>query len=501
MEFSVTKTQITTADNRFCATEEKSVELDVVLPDYCPDVAQILHCELVPTVSASGFNGDKLTADGVALLRVLYLDGQRRRVYTYEASQAFSAAFSVKSGQNEADAVVTAAADFVHCRAVSPRRLDIHGAVRVCAGVDALRETAVLDSVEDETVFYKPETVATAVLAGAAQKPFSVSETPTSADGVAAVLRSSAVPVTTDVKVLAGKVIVKGDLYVNALLCGEGDEPSLSEKQFVFPFSQMLDVAGTDETTVVDARVGVTSHSLRVEEDASGRVLYSNTKLLLSARAYREETATVLTDAYSTAMPLSAATEELTLCRPLAPLYEQLVCEQTLELPEDVSRVLSVWCDVKNAACKQPQERTLTAQLLVHLLAQTAGEQVTYYEREIEVETPLSSPGTDEEIEAAVIKTDVTGAKNGDLAVKVTLSLTRRPFERHRTTALTAITGDEAAAYPAEEAAVKLLYADEGETLWDVAKAAHTSVEALKTENELEADVLDKRTMLLVPLV
>ena len=49
-------------------------------------------------------------------------------------------------------------------------------------------------------------------------------------------------------------------------------------------------------------------------------------------------------------------------------------------------------------------------------------------------------------------------------------------------------------------AALTLYYADEGERLWDIAQMYCTSVEAIRMENELSDDVVQARSMILIPM-
>ena len=502
MEFKTKMQTIQTVSALLDATDERPIDADVVLPDYCPDVAAILTCELVPSVTACGQNGDKLTADGTALLRVLYLDEERKTVYTYEMSQAFAASFSCDGRVGEMAADVTAEADYVHCRAVSPRRLDIHGAVRVHAAAVSTGEQTALAGVEDGGVFLKTAPVTSGVPAGWAQKPFSVNEALGNADGAERVVRSCAVPTVTETKVLAGKVIVKGDLVITALLLCDGDSGKTAERRFSLPFSQMVDLAGTDENTTVDARVRVTAHHLRLEEENGETVLVSTTKLLLSAQAWKEETATVVTDVYAAAMPVSVETGVIEGRRLLAVSCEPLAVTETFPLLPDTASVLSAWCEATPLSTENGDgTRTLHGRLTVHLLTENGEGQVQYTDRTAEFSETLPAVGSGEETAFAVTSCETFSETEGQLTVKVSLCACRRQYEQTAVTAVTGCSGDESAAYPAEAAAVKIVYADAGENLWDVAKAAHTSVEALKIENELETDVLDKRTMLLVPLV
>ena len=53
----------------------------------------------------------------------------------------------------------------------------------------------------------------------------------------------------------------------------------------------------------------------------------------------------------------------------------------------------------------------------------------------------------------------------------------------------------------AEQAAVTLYFADEGEQIWDIAKRYHTSVGAILEENDLDAEIMTQGGMILIPLI
>ncbi len=502
MEFNEKTQPMTTTTALLDTADERPVDVDVVLPDYCPDVAAILCCELIPSVTASGWNGDKLTADGTALLRVLYLDEGRKTVYTYEITQAFSAAFLTDGRQNDTAAEVTATTDYVHCRAVSPRRLDIHGAIHVKASAATATAQTVLSDVAEENVYLKTETVTASVPAGAAQKPFSIGETIASADGIERVLRSCAVPTVSEIKVLAGKIIAKGNLHIHVFALCDAESGKTTGNEYTLPFSQMLDLPGVDEDATVDVTVRTVSHNVRIEEESGEKSLYSATKLALCAQAWTNENATVVTDVYATTMPVTVQTQAVDCRRLLSVSTEPMTVTKTMELPTDAAHILSAWCEATALSAENGEmTRTLGGRLSVHLLYADGEGQVQYAERTADFSERFAAVGTAEQSDFSVTSCDAFSEQEGQLTVKATLDVTRRQFEMTHVMAVTGVAGEETAAYPNEEAAVKIVYADAGESLWDVAKAGHTSVAALKAENELDGDVLPKRTMLLVPLL
>ncbi|MBO5798351.1 MAG: DUF3794 domain-containing protein, partial [Clostridia bacterium] len=128
MEFRVTDTAVSVCQMLADTVNEIPVDGDFQLPEYCPDVAAVLKCTVTPLVQSRQMSTDRLLADGVVQVRVLYLDEERRCVRAAEFSQPFSTAFPLPPVPGGAFWRLQAKTDYVNCRAVSPRRLDVHGA-------------------------------------------------------------------------------------------------------------------------------------------------------------------------------------------------------------------------------------------------------------------------------------------------------------------------------------------------------------------------------------
>ena len=86
------------------------------------------------------------------------------------------------------------------------------------------------------------------------------------------------------------------------------------------------------------------------------------------------------------------------------------------------------------------------------------------------------------------------------MEIKVELAVPRRCMMSESCQAVCSLEEDENGAFPTTDAALKIYYARGGESLWEIAKSCHTSMESVMEENGLTADVLKDDTMLLVPL-
>ena len=91
-------------DNRsFCTTvavldtvAEQLADVDLTLPDYCPDIEKILKCTLIPKIQTRTLSGGQLQIDGSCVVNVLYVDSIKKSIRCCEQSVNFSQSFSVK---------------------------------------------------------------------------------------------------------------------------------------------------------------------------------------------------------------------------------------------------------------------------------------------------------------------------------------------------------------------------------------------------------------------
>ena len=159
MDLKVMNKGIAVCETLFDDFDERPVDCDFVLPDYCPDIAAVLKCTLKPVVQSKQLSGDRLIADGIALIRVMYLDEGRKCVRCCEFSQPFTSTFAVKNVSVGAMIQVTAKTDYVNCRATSPRRLDVHGAFTVKLKITAEGGCEVVSGLKGDRLYTRKQTV------------------------------------------------------------------------------------------------------------------------------------------------------------------------------------------------------------------------------------------------------------------------------------------------------------------------------------------------------
>ena len=152
--------------------------------------------------------------------KVFYLDSVGNTVRCCENSRPFSATITLKQAVDRARIKAWTRVEYINCRATSSRRLDIHGAFSLCAKVTARSEFGVISSVNEADVEQQTDEVAFTQLETSAVQTFSVEEVlelPAGKPEAETILRSDATVNLQDFKVVANKIMLKGDVELKLL--------------------------------------------------------------------------------------------------------------------------------------------------------------------------------------------------------------------------------------------------------------------------------------------
>lgn len=483
--------------------DERPIDGEFALPDYCPEVAAVLKCLVEPLIQTRQMAGDRVVAEGTVLIRVLYLDEERTQVHACDFSQPFTSTFVLKKGVGSAPSCdISARTEYVNCRATGPRRLDIHGAFSVrlrmlCAGTAAL-----LSPPDGDDLCVCTHTADTTVPAAAAEKSFTVSEVLDIGGRapIAALLRTGCAIQAEPPTRLPGKLVLKGLLTLDNIYRTEtGEIESVTHE---IPFDQLLDIDGLKEDWLCDVRPSVSTRDIRVTPNQAGAntLLSVTLKINVGVTAYAAGQATAVTDAFSARFPVKAEKKRIvfTALRDIDTTRHTI--REQVELPEDIDRVLDVWTDAPTPAqCRSEDGAAVCGHLNMFMLARDRSGQIGYYERTAEYRLPVPEAEGERECRVTPLHTDFTPG-SGTLSVTVTLTLTCLRQTEEAVDCLTALSADEAAAYPPRRASLKLYYAAAGESVWEIAKTCRAPLSAITEENGLTADTVPEDRLLLIPL-
>lgn len=509
MELNIKKQPIAVSELMLAATAEHPIECDVLLPDYCPDIVRVLCCQVEGAVTDTAVRGNVFTVEGMATVTLCYL-GEVGGVRKTEYRLPFSKSFEL-SGE-PADPVYTVAVDqgYLNCRAASKRRLDIRGTLLISVRLYDTSERQVVSAAEGMGVQLRTGENEATRAGGQAIRHFSVADelsAPAGKQAVAEVVRADCRPVVQEARLVAGRVVLKGELLVHLLYKTDLESGQLETADYTLPLGQMLEVDSASEDDQCEVELTCTLVECTMEEsgDAAGRIrLEAQFTALL--RFYRPVVLSGATDSYSTLYQSDHTVRKFKVLKSYAPVSERTVVRTEAELPQDSEGVLDVWAiPTKAAARVEGNAMTATCLLTFIVFVRSAEKGVDSMVHAVEVTTGLAPAGQAESVEY-VPRFSVLGVSVADTGGKAQLTAQLLVGGAMLTfvtqSVLTDLTVDENSPKKLDPAIGLLIYfAQAGENIWDISKRYGALPAQVLADNGLTCEVIEEDTALMIPAV
>lgn len=507
MQFNVITQAIGADEILYDGSAEQPIDADITLPDYCPDIQRVLKCLITPRVSGVQVAGDRATADGTAVVRVVYV-GESGRISCFEQNYPFSKYAELKNTSENCCVNVRARTDYANCRAVSPRRIDVHGMISVSFKVSSKRNDEIITAAQGSGIQMQRHTVSAVSAVGAVERAFPMSEVIELGEdkpSVTCIIRSGAVALADDIKVISNKLLVKGELIVNVVYCSDDADGGLATVEHSMPISQIVELEGVDENCICNVKLVVTSLDVIPKADSSGenRLLDISARVCACASACSEIEMPVIVDTYSTSCDLKTEQRSVDFCRHIDTFKDTFLCKGTPEL-SGVERILNMWCsDIVHSCSKRDSDMVVSGTVMAHFIYMDKDGQPGYAERQIDFEHKRALKEDVErlkcESDAQICACAVSGVSDGKADVKIEMKVCADVYACETRKIITSIEPVECADKQKKASTLTIYFADSGERLWDIARHYNTTVEAVQQENSITGETVNEKRMLLIP--
>lgn len=509
MDYTLLKKAVSLQETVFDGCSEQPIDLDLTLPDYCPDILRILKCRVTPKIFTKSISGDRLEVEGSAEIKILYIDSIKKSVRCSDHNIPFSSSFNMK--QSPQNAIVTAKVktEYINCRALSPRRLDLHGAFSICAKVICKCDKDFPVDIDDKAVQIKSKSSSVSTLEGMGQQQFLLSDTVTLGNdnsSIESILKSDATIIKGECKAISNKVIVKGDVNIKVLYLADINTGETKLFDYTMPFSEILDADGVDEGCLCVTNIELVNHTVGLKSDYgdTNHTVTFEIKLSATALGYKNSEITPVVDAYSTDYDINLIFSQAQLKCIDRCYSENCITKATVDAGCDsIMSIIDLWCEQCNINIINEDGNSLAKGKLNMCILGKDNEGIPFYsERVVEFTHPISAEKADCIITAEGFVQSISFRINGnssiDFRIETKLDITISSLKTIRY--ITTATADmDHPRIKDNESALTLYYAGRGENLWNIAKEYAVCCRAVKEENQLEDDEITTPTMLFIP--
>ena len=128
MDFKLTRESFAVEKVLLDSVNEQALELDYVLPDYCPEIFKVLSCRIYPSAARRTLNGSKLNFELNALVRVVYVS-ENGEISAIEQMLSYDKSAELSYSPKSPVIYIEPSVESKSCRVVNKRRVDIRGVI------------------------------------------------------------------------------------------------------------------------------------------------------------------------------------------------------------------------------------------------------------------------------------------------------------------------------------------------------------------------------------
>jgi len=468
-----------------------------IVPDSCPDIARIVDSSGMVYVKECEYTAGSVIVKCSAKASVLYVPDSGNPI-KLEIPISFEHKFDLPNDAcvPSSGLMCSAKVVSVDARALNPRKVSARITISVSYKAYADKDEYVTSgvSVGDESGYQLlTKTYEISTIALTASKSFTLVEElelPSSCEAVRQILKYSVEPEIIDTRVMVNKLITKGNVKLCCLY--EDIDGKLETFSQIVPFSQIIDAVGSSEDMTCRIKLDIRNTELEPAIDMSGDAKFINMSVGMNAFAVlREDTwINVLEDIYNTNINVKPETIEKRFARCCFGMPEKFEVSESFETGMAVNGILDQSIRFDDTA----QNGQLICVADVMYISDDNG--IYSVTRRI----PVQLGNEDGSWEIRSVSCTANPSANG-LSVNVTVTAV---CDR-KTDIISSMVDDveilgEYEAEPLKLSAI-LRYADEGETLWSIAKSCRTTMSEIAKANKLsENDEIKRGELLLIPI-
>ncbi len=507
MEQKNLKTNVFSLDTVFCESAEQPIDADFTLPDYYADISKILKCRAISRISSKGINGSHISVEGCVTITVIYC-GNDNCISSYEYQYPFSKIFDTGLNTEGGILNVKTKCEYINCRAVTGRKIDVHGAAGIYVTLSRRKITEVVSDVDNPNIEILRGSIPATMPIACNDKYLTIEEElelGTGQPDIHCIIRYDAQPCVTDSKILVGKSIVKGEMNIKILYCAENGTSHTVRS--TIPFSQMIELDNTTDQCTCESKVYVACLEIKPRISAAGdsRSFLLNSKLLITSECCCNNDVAVILDAYSRKFEADISKSEINFNNICQNIHESFSCKKNVEFTgSTLSAISDMWCEVKTENVRFDNNAMVVNGIVTAYIIALDNENVpVFYEKSIDFEYKyaMNIQGSKFKCSPEITVKSVNYTINGETSIelRIELNISAAIYECKNTPLILDIKLSDEPVKKDMCSAMTAYFASAGENVWDIARSYFADVKELKQINEINEDVLIDDKMILIP--
>ena len=477
-------------------TKHVQVSAESVVPDTDEDIGRVASVQSSVLLKSKDLTGRGVLISGEASASLLYITEDQQRVSFVRLSKSFTIEYEAADIDSETVAQIHLAVLNAEARVINPRKVSVTfelSAELSCYKKEELCVDTALPERERRGVHAKYDDRELVFANAACEKTFAINEQfafPTGKPSPCKLVSHKVELVISDSQLIGTKVIVKGSAEI--ALCYLSQDVSYPVKtEFSAPFSQIIDV-GEESMDSCIVTPELTSCYFDLIDTMSGeKALDMEIHAVMQLVCRCRKRMRYVSDVYSNLMPASCEVKNCQYTVASDVQRVKLSADERISIVDDCTDVLSAFVSIAHLSQEQGK---LNAGVNIDVVYRTKSGLLSSARRTISMEGECGAANI------RIISSRLTDVYlrpdsqfiDGHMSVELSY-LVCTNVELNK---VSSVTLDDQAPFDLSRYPTVTMVRAGGESLWELAKQYHSSVERISAMNEIDGDINGK--MLLI---
>ena len=498
------------------ATAQMVLDDDFNVPDSKPDALRIIsEMARIDLEQKKALTG-RLVLNGNLEFRVLYATNEEdNRIQCLKGRIPFEETINMENLEERDEVEVRTQLEDLQVSLINSRKISIKAVLHFTAEARELYDEELATDIEtSEPVYTKKETVQNLQLLAQKKDTFRVKEELTvenTRPNIYEMLWEDVNFRQMEIRPVEGRLMIQGEMEVFLLYAGEEEGHGLQWLTKTFPVQGEVDCQGATEGAICDIRCTPDHFEMTVAPDYDGeeRVVHIEGILGLDIQIFEEEETDMLVDAYSTAKELTLKKEPGSWEKLLLNSDTRLRLNEKLDRSENKAKIMQSCYGQATAQVDQVKQNAgmldISGNVMLSVLYVTAEEDVPFDSMKSKVPFTLNVeiPEVNEDcrifVRCQVEQVELSMNTTDQLEVKLGLSVHTMVLCKPNANRVSDIEVSELDMRRLQELPGMVGYfVQNGDSLWEIAKENHTTVEKIQELNQLSGNEIHKGQKLVI---
>ncbi|MCD7871845.1 MAG: DUF3794 domain-containing protein [Clostridiales bacterium] len=466
----------------------KSIDVDIDyqenLMSYSDDMLKIIRCNINNFVVNSVYKNSSITVYGKSRIFLTYISESTGCLSTAEFEEDFEKIIPVDGDYEDLYAEIKLCNKYSNYRVINQRRIDIHNSFVLHA--NAFSDLSFQMICDNEEVLIDKQTVSHISRIGSAYVKSEFEEEASVADNasIKKIINIFSYAECDDVKIVSDKMLVKSMVHFSILYTTDTEHEEIKRCEKITEISTIVDINSIleNDIPIINICVGNLFAKAKTDKNNELKLIEIIGDININCAVYRQSVCELSADSYSVNSDIENKYNTVELQTDFMLQKDSLTENMQFEFDNiNITQVLDLSVSLADKNTVEFSAFVLDEKSEIHFI--TDSKKIVISESA--------------EIQAFITSFDYVIKSENVIDVRFIVKYSALEFQRKKFKVVSDIELKSDGSF--ESPALVVYFADEKERLWDIAKTFRTSVELIKKENELTADVLDSKRILLIP--